>query len=127
MRPFAAGVLQRGPQRSQPGNASRPNPRGELRAGLGTTALISELLVVPMTVPVTLLLLAVGRVSRWHLQWLLLPALAGAGWLAVAGPRWALTTLAAVPAQLVAGLTQAAGPARLRAPGGAAMAAIAWL
>ncbi len=41
MRTFAAGVLQRGPRRSQPGNTARPYPRGQLTAALGTIALIA--------------------------------------------------------------------------------------
>lgn len=127
MRTFAAGVLQRGPRRSQPDNAARPFRRGELAAGLGTMALITELLLVPVAVPVSLLLLAVGRLSRWRLQWLCLPALAGVGWLAAAGPRWALTAVAAGPGQLIAELTHAADPVRLRVPGGAATTALGWL
>lgn len=128
MRTFAAGMLQRGPQRSQPGNAARPYRRGELAAGLATIALIAELLLVPVAVPVSLVLLAVGRVSRWRLEWLLLPLLTGACWLAVAGPRWAATTLAAEPGQLLSGLKYAAANlARLRVPGGTATTAPVWL
>jgi hypothetical protein len=127
MRTFAAGVLQRGPQRSQPGNAARPDRRGELVAGLGTIALIAELLIVPVVVPVTLLLVAVGRTSRWRLDWLFLPALAGAGWLAVAGPRWAVTTIPAAPGQLVSVLAHAAAdPARFRGAGSSFVTALAW-
>jgi hypothetical protein len=129
MRTLAAGVLQRGPRRSQPGNAARPDHRGELAAGLGTIALIAELLTVPLAVPVSLVLFAIGRVSRWRLQWLLVPLLAGVGWLAAAGPRWAVTTAAAGSGQLLSGLTHAAADpsALLRDPGGAAATALAWL
>src|SRR5262245_39130679 len=127
MRTFAAGVLQRGPRRSQPDNAPRPFRRGELAAGLGTIALIAELLLVPVAVPVSLLLLAVGRLSQWRLQWLCLPALAGAGWLAADGPRRALTTVAARPGQLIAELTHVADPGRLRVPAGASTTWLGWL
>src|SRR5262245_807465 len=113
MRAYAAGVLQRGPRRWQPDNAAGPFRRGALAAGLGTTALIAELLLVPVAVPVSLLLLAVGRLSRWRLQWLCLPGLAGAGWLAAAGPRWTVTTVAAGPGQLIAVLMHAVDQARL--------------
>ena len=129
MRTFAAGVLQRGPRRSQLGNAARPDRRGGLAAGLGTIAVIAELLTVPAAVPVSLVLFAIGRVSRWRLEWLLVPLLAGVGWLAAAGPRWAVTTAAAGPGQLLSGLTHAAAdPSRLlRDPDGAVATALAWL
>jgi hypothetical protein len=129
MRTFAAGVLQRGPRRSQLGETARPHRRGELAAGLGTTALVAELLLLPAAVPVSLVLLAVGRVARWRPEWLLLPLLAGVGWLAAAGPRWGMTTMAARGGQLLSGVTHAAAdPALLlRDPGGAAATALAWL
>lgn len=128
MRTFAAGVLQREPRRSQPGDAPRPNRRGELAAGLGTIALIAELLLVPLAVPVSLVLVAAGRVSRWRLAWLFLPLLAGTGWLAAAGPRWAVATVTADPGLLLSGLKNAAADsARLHTPVGAAATALAWL
>ena len=129
MRPFAPGVLQRRPRRSQLGETARPHRRGELAAGLSITALIAELLLLPAAVPVFLILLAVGRASRWRLEWLLLPLLAGVGWLAAAGPRWGVTIEAARSGQLLSGVTHAAAdPARLlRDPGGAAATALAWL
>ena len=124
MRTFAAGVLQRGPRRSQLGKVARPERRGELSAGLGAIALVTELLIVPAAVPVSLVLLAVARLSRWRPDWLLLPVLVGVGWLAAAGPRWAATSVAAGPRQLVSGLMHAAAnPSRLlRDPGGAGAA-----
>ncbi len=128
MRSLAAGVLQREPRRSQPGDARRPNHRGELAAGLGTIALIAELLLIPLAVPASLVLVAAGRVSRWRLAWLLLPLLAGTGWLAAAGPRWAVATVTADPGLLISGLRHSvADSARLTTPGGAAATALAWL
>jgi hypothetical protein len=129
MRTFAAEELQRGSRRSQLGNAARPYRRGELAAGLGTIVLIAELLLIPVAVAVSLVLLVVGRGSRWRPEWLLLPLLAGAGWLAAAGPRWELTTVSAAPAQFFSGLTRAAAdPARLlHDRGGAAATALGWL
>jgi hypothetical protein len=129
MRTFAAGVLQRGPRRSQLGKVARPDSRGELSAGLAVIALVIELLVVPAAVAVSLVLLAVARVSRWRPDWLLLPMLVGVGWLAAAGPRWAPASVAGGLRQLVSGLRYAAAdPSRLlRDPGGAAAAVLAWL
>src|SRR5215469_11420690 len=129
MRTSAAGVLQRGPRRSQLGETARPHRRGGLAAGLGTTVLVAELLLLPAAVPVSLVLFAVGRVSRWRLEWLLLPLLAGVGWLAAAGPRWGVTTVAARSGQLLSGVTHpAADPARLlRDLDHAAATALAWL
>jgi hypothetical protein len=126
MRTFAAGVLQRGPRRSQLGKVARPDRRGELSAGLAAIALVTELLIVPAAVAVSLVLLAVARLSRWRPDWLLLPVLVGVGWLAAAGPRWAATSVAVGPRQLVSGLMHAAAnPSRLlRDPGGAAAAAV---
>ena len=71
MRTFAAGVLERGPRRSQLGKVARPDRRGELAAGLAVIALVTELLVVPAAVAVSLALLAVARVLRWRPDWLL--------------------------------------------------------
>jgi hypothetical protein len=129
MRTFAAGVLQRGPRRSQLSNAARPYRRGELAGGLAAIALIAELLLLPVAVPVSLVLLAVGRGSRWRPEWLLLPLLAGVGWMAAAGPGGAVTTMAAGRRQVLSGLIRAASdPSRLlRDPGGAAAAALALL
>lgn len=128
MHTFAAGRLQRGPRRSQLGNASRPSRRGELAAGLCTILLIAELLLVPVAVLLTLVLVAVSRISRWHPAWLLLPLVAAASWLAAAGPGRALTTVTAGAGTLASGLTHAAGdPARLLHDPGAAATALAWL
>jgi hypothetical protein len=128
MRTLAAGVLQRDPRRSQPGDAPRPNHRGELAAVLGTIALIAELLLVPLAVPASLVLVAAGRVSRWRLAWLFLPLLAGTGWLAAAGPRWAVATVTADPGLLMSGLKHAAADsARLHIPSGAVASELASL
>src|SRR5215469_4138656 len=95
MRTSAAGPLQRGPRRSQLGNAAGPFRRGELAAGLSTIALVAELLLLPLAAPVAAMLLVVGRLSRWRPEWLILPLLAGVGWLAAAGPRAVLATVPA--------------------------------
>src|SRR5262245_54743898 len=113
MRAYAAGALQRGPRRWQPDNAAGPFRRSALAAGRGRTARSAGRVPGPVRVPLSLLLLAVGRVSRWRLQWLGLPGLAGAGWLAAAGPRWTVTTVAAGPGQLIAVLMHAVDQARL--------------
>ncbi len=64
MRTFAAEVLQRGPRRSQLGNAIRPYRRGELAAGLSPVALSTELLRARVALSASLVLFAAGRAFR---------------------------------------------------------------
>src|SRR5262249_40628564 len=59
--------------------------RGELAAGLAAVAVVAQLALAPVTLLVAGLLVLAGRVSRWQLAWLLVPALGGACWLTVAG------------------------------------------
>ena len=87
--PLAAG-------RTRPGDPL--STWAELAAALATAAVVAQVLFVPTTLVIAVALIAVGRTSRWRPQWLLLPGLAGLGWLLANGA--ALTAFAALPHRL---------------------------
>ncbi len=105
MRMTAAAVAERRPQSSRPDHpavrAGRLR-RGELAAGLAAVAVAAQLALAPAALLIAALLVVVGRLSRWHLAWLLLPALASVGWLAAAGPPATLHALASGAGRLLA-------------------------
>ncbi len=80
--------------RTRPGDS----PGRELAAGLATAAVVAQFLFAPATLAIAVALMAVGRTSRWRPPWLLLPALAGLGWLLANGA--AVTAFAAFPRRL---------------------------
>jgi hypothetical protein len=77
--------------RTRPGES----PGRELAAGLATAAVVAQFLFAQATLAIAVALIAVGRTSRWRPPWLLLPALAGLGWLLAKGA--AVTAFAALP------------------------------
>jgi hypothetical protein len=90
--------------------ASGVTPRSDLTAGLAVVAVIGQLLVAPLTLGLVVILLAIGRISRWRPLWLMLPASVGLGWLLVIGLRAGLTGYLAGGAHV---LGQLAGPGPL--------------
>src|ERR1700731_160625 len=83
-----------GPAAQADGTPRRPlgprdTPRGaELTAALAVAVLLAHLLLAQLTLVLAAVLYATGRVTRWRLSWLAVPA--GAGVLlvlAVAAPR----------------------------------------
>src|SRR5215469_15298011 len=88
MRITTAGIAERTSYRSRldhpelPAGGFRP---GELAAGLAAVAVVAQCALAPVTLVVAGLLVLVGRIARWRLAWLLLPAAGSACWLAVAG------------------------------------------
>lgn len=124
------------PRRGLPDHpAARGRPalrRGELGAGLGAVAVAAELVLVPFVLIPAAALILLGRLSRWRLHWLTVPALAAACWLAVAsspGAHGLLIAGRAIAAQSgrLARLAAvvAARPARLQHAGPALRAAVA--
>jgi hypothetical protein len=131
MRMMMAGVPERRPHRSRLDHPSRParQPRrGELAAGLAAVAVVAQCALAPVTLLVAGLLVLAGRVARWRLAWLLLPALGSACWLAVAGPPAAAHALVAGASRLVAAdLAVALHPGRLLHPAAAFAGSGQWL
>lgn len=76
------GVARRSPGR--PADPARPDRRGAVRAALALIAVVSSLLLIPLALPAGLILTVLTLVTRWRRRWLVLPALAGAAWLAAA-------------------------------------------
>ena len=83
--------------------APRDTPRSaELTAGLAIAVLLAHLLLAQLTLVLTVVLYVTGRVSRWRLQWLAVPAGAGLVWLLGVGPSRAAAGLTAGPRQVLA-------------------------
>ncbi len=97
----------------------------ELTAALATAAVVAQVLFAPTTLLIAVALIGVGRTSRWRPPWLLLPGLAGLGWMQANGA--ALTAFAALPRRLgvTPGLVQGLPSALLL--GSAEAALVLWL
>jgi hypothetical protein len=127
VRTTTARVAEQDPRCSTPNDPAGSLRRGELAAGLATAALIGQLLFAPVTLLIAATLVAVGRVSRWHPQWLLVPAVAGLIWLLEAGAMQAAGGFASSSRHWAGYLLAAAvHPARLAHPGAAFAGAVAW-
>ncbi len=131
MRMTAAGVPERRPLRSRLDHPDRPAGsfrRGELAAALAAVAVLAQLALAPVTLLVAGSLTSVSRIARWQLSWLLLPAIGGTCWLAVAGLPAATHALAAGAGRLVAAeLAVAVHPARLLHPDALFAGSVRWL
>jgi hypothetical protein len=104
---------------SMPGRARHPIPadrtqRGRAVAACAVLALLAHLLLAQLTLVLTLLFIAAGRVTRWRLWWLAGPAAAGLVWALAVGPGRAAAGFTAGPAQLLESLG-ALGRGRLAA------------
>jgi hypothetical protein len=100
----------------------------ELVAGLAAVAVVAQCALAPVSLLVAGLLALVGRISRWQLTWLLLPAVGSACWLAVAGPLATAHALAAGAGRLMAAdLAAALHPGRLLHPAAVFAGSGRWL
>jgi hypothetical protein len=63
--------------------------------------LLAHLLLAQLTLVLTVVLYLTGRVSRWRLQWLAVPAGVGLVWLLAVGPSAATAGLTAGPRQVL--------------------------
>ena len=131
MRMTTATGAERRPHRSR---LDHPDPRpgsfrrGELAAGLTAVAVLAQLALAPVSLLVAGVLVLTGRISRWQLSWLLVPALGGACWLAVAGlPAVAHALAAGAGRLMVAELAVGAHPKRLLHPAAAFAGSGRWL
>src|SRR5258708_13292870 len=65
----------------------RDTPRSaELTAALALAVLLAHLLLAQLTLLLAVALYATGRLSRWRLQWLAVPAGLGPPWVLTVGP-----------------------------------------
>lgn len=131
MRITAAGTAERRPRRSRlehPDRLADSFRRGELTAGLAAVAVAGQLALAPVTLLVAGLLVITGRISRWRLTWLLLPALGGTCWLIVAGFAPVAHAVATGAGRLLAAeLAVAVDPKRLLHPVAAFAGSGRWL
>ena len=99
--------------------------RAEMLAGTAVALLAVHILVAQLTGVIAVACYLTGRVTRWRLSWLAVPAAIGALWALAVGPSAAAAGLTAGPAHVLStlgpnfGLTAAgsarAGPLRLQA------------
>ena len=102
--------------------------RGDLAAGLAAAAIVGQILFAQVTLLAVMILIAVGRVSRWRPHWLAVSALVSAIWLVAAGPARAATAYAEGSRRLAAYILEsAAHPGRLAHPAIALAGAATWL
>ena len=131
MRMTTAGVAERRPHRSRldhPDLLAGSFRSGELAAGLAAVTVVAQCALAPVTLLAAGLLVLVGRISRWPLAWLLLPALGSACWLAVEGlPATAHAFTAGAGRLISADLAIALHPGRLLHPAAAFAGAVRWL
>src|SRR6267143_955069 len=97
-----------GPAAQDDGTPRRPlwprdTPRGaELTAALAVAVLLAHLLLAQLTLVLAAVLYATGRVTRWRLSWLAVPAGAGLLWMLAVGPPRAAAGLTAGPRHVLA-------------------------
>jgi hypothetical protein len=117
------------PGRLRPPRLPRPPGRTrELTAALAVAVILVHLLLAQVTLALSVLLLALGRLGRWRPSWLAAPAAAGIAWIAATGPGRAAAGFAAGPRQVAAFLAGAAGhPGRLDHAAAAFGGAAHWL
>ena len=73
----------------------------ELIAALAVVLLLTHLLLAQLTLLLAVAFYLIGRVSRWRLQWLAVPAAAGLLWTLAIGPARAVAGLTAGPRQVL--------------------------
>lgn len=110
----AAGLTGGAPRRFRSLIPASTPRRGELAAAAGLLLLLAHLLFAQLTLVLAVAFLAVGRVTRWHWQWLAAPAIAGLVWTLAIGPGVAAAGFIAGPARIWAYLADAGSrPGRL--------------
>jgi hypothetical protein len=81
----------------------KDTPRSaELAAALAVAVLLAHLLLAQLTLVLAAVLYAVGRVGRWRLPWLAVPAGVGLVWMLAVGPSRAAAGLTAGPRRVLA-------------------------
>ena len=120
MRTTAEGIAERRPRRFVIDDFRGPVanfPRRELAASFAAVAIAAQLVLAPVTLLIAAVLTFAGRISRWRPAWLLLPAVAGACWLARVTVPVTVAALEAGSGRIAAAeLAVALHPARLLHP-----------
>ncbi len=120
MRRTAEGLAERRQRRFQIDDIRRPTAslgRRELAAGLSTLGVAAQLVLAPVILLIAAVLTLAGRSSRWRPEWLLLPAVAGACWLAAVTVPVSVAAFEAGSHRLIAAeLAVALHPGRLLHP-----------
>ena len=104
-----------------------PTRRGRALAACAVLTVLAHLLLAQLTLGLAVAFTVTGRVSRWRLSWLALPAAAGLVWALAIGPGTALAGFAAGPAHLLGYLGRGDLPERLGRPSGPFAGAGSWL
>jgi hypothetical protein len=107
MRAQVAGLAECDPQRSRLLVQAGLSSRGQVTAALAVAALLTQLLLAPLTLVFAVSLTLTGRLTRWRLQWLAAPGAIGLARV-LSRVRAAVTGFLAVPRTLAHAL--AAGP-----------------
>ncbi len=127
MRTTTIGLAERQPRRSRAADPAG-HRRGDLFAGLAAAVIVGQILFAQVTLLAVIILVAVGRVSRWRPHWVAASALASAIWLASVGPARAAAGYVEGSRRLAAYiLASAAHPGRLAHPAVAVVGAATWL
>jgi hypothetical protein len=101
---------------------------GQLAAAAGVAVVLAHLLLAQMTLLLAAAMYVTGRVSRWRLQWLAVPAGLGAVWTLAIGPPQAGAGLAAGPRHVLGYLAGIGGhPGHLLSPQDAFAGLPRWL
>ena len=102
MSPPAAAQAESTPWRPGDGAPGEGSGSLELMAALAVVVLLTHLLLAQLTLLLAVLFYLTGRVSRWRLPWLAVPAAAGLLWTLAIGPARAVAGLTAGPRQVLA-------------------------
>jgi hypothetical protein len=81
----------------------RANPprHREIAAGCVLAVIVAHLLLAQLTLVLAVVFVIVGRLTRWRLSWLLVPAAAGLAWIGAGGPGPAFAGFTAGPASVL--------------------------
>jgi hypothetical protein len=127
MRTTTIGLAERQPRRSHAADPAG-HRRGDLFAGLAAAVIVGQILFAQVTLLAVIILVAVGRVSRWRPHWLAASALASTIGLAAVGPARAAAAYVEGSRRLAAYILEsAAHPGRLAHPAVAVAGAATWL
>ena len=101
MSPPAASQAESTPWRPGDGAPGEGSGSMELMAALAVVVLLTHLLLAQLTLLLAVVFYLTGRVSRWRLPWLAVPAVAGLLWTLAIGPARAVAGLTAGPRQVL--------------------------
>jgi hypothetical protein len=89
------------PRRARPLIPTGLPHRGRVMAGCAVLIVLAHLLLAQLTLGLAVVFTVIGRLSRWRLWWLTVPAAAGFVWALAIGPGRAGAGFAAEPARLL--------------------------